>query len=115
MIDITEKLRKFAETRKQLGSQPCGYDFMLEAADYIDQHCDTIANLQFHNRGLQQRINELQAQLKAPNPATNLNAVKREAATYAYYYALHDIRSANSKINKIKAESYAAQRYPDKE
>lgn len=36
IADITDKLRKFAGARKQLGSQPCGYDFMVKAAELIE-------------------------------------------------------------------------------
>ena len=38
MTDLTGKLRQHAENRKRLGGHPCGYDFLLEAADLIERH-----------------------------------------------------------------------------
>lgn len=52
MSDLPKKLRKSGEMRKKLGGHPCGYEFLFEAADEIEQLRQTVENLQFHNRGL---------------------------------------------------------------
>lgn len=72
MSDITEKLRQFAATRKQLGSQPCGYDFMIEAADWIKQHRETIGRLASENIELRKRVSELEAHVERLEAAINV-------------------------------------------
>lgn len=57
MTDLTGKLRQHAENRKRLGGHPCGYDFLLEAADLIESRRNTILTLR-------QQVRELETQVK---------------------------------------------------
>ena len=59
MTSLPDQLRKFGNTRKQLGGHPDGYKLFFDAADEIEQLRDTVDNLQFHNRGLQDEMERL--------------------------------------------------------
>lgn len=55
MTDLTEKLRQHAENRKRLGGHPCGYNFLLEAADLIEQQAAEIGRLRRYVAALESK------------------------------------------------------------